>query len=221
MASRSPSAGPLRNGGITAPAASPRRADRAGRALDGVRGTRRRPLDAPPQRRPGLPGPPVRARRDRARTPGPRHHERHATTGTRRTDDHAHTHELTASDGGTTHVDSGFIVHKGRTYPNLLRLFRELGVATQDPGLSMSVRCEGLPGHKGHGHGPVALHPSPQLLRRRGRLVESRDPRAAPRRRARRAGERRGDDLQPGQGNRGEAAREHHREPASRGTWTM
>jgi predicted NAD/FAD-binding protein len=29
---------------------------------------------------------------------------------------HAHTHELTASDGGTTHVDSGFIVHNDRTY---------------------------------------------------------------------------------------------------------
>jgi peroxiredoxin Q/BCP len=27
---------------------------------------------------------------------------------------HAHTHELTASDGGTTDVDSGFIVHKVR-----------------------------------------------------------------------------------------------------------
>jgi predicted NAD/FAD-binding protein len=56
---------------------------------------------------------------------------------------HAHTHELTASDGGTTHVDSGFIVHNDRTYPNLLRLFRELGVATQDSDMSMSVRCEG------------------------------------------------------------------------------
>jgi predicted NAD/FAD-binding protein len=56
---------------------------------------------------------------------------------------HAHTHELTTSDGGTTHVDSGFIVHNDRTYPNLLRLFRELGVATQDSDMSMSVRCEG------------------------------------------------------------------------------
>lgn len=56
---------------------------------------------------------------------------------------HAHTHELASSDGGTTHVDSGFIVHNDRTYPNLLRLFGELGVATQDSDMSMSVRCDG------------------------------------------------------------------------------
>ena len=40
---------------------------------------------------------------------------------------HAHTHELVTSDGHTTHVDSGFIVHNTRTYPNLLNLFGELG----------------------------------------------------------------------------------------------
>jgi predicted NAD/FAD-binding protein len=51
---------------------------------------------------------------------------------------HAHTHEL-----GTVDVDSGFIVHNERTYPNLLRLFGELGVATQESEMSMSVRCDG------------------------------------------------------------------------------
>lgn len=56
---------------------------------------------------------------------------------------HAHTHELAASDGGITHVDSGFIVHNDRNYPNLLRLFGELGVSTQDSDMSMSVRCDG------------------------------------------------------------------------------
>jgi uncharacterized protein len=56
---------------------------------------------------------------------------------------HAHTHELTTSDGGTAFVDSGFIVHNERTYPNLLRIFAELGVATQESDMSMSVRCEG------------------------------------------------------------------------------
>src|SRR6201991_3905646 len=56
---------------------------------------------------------------------------------------HAHTHEVVSSDGGTSFVDSGFIVHNARTYPSLLRLFDELGVATQDSDMSMSVRCEG------------------------------------------------------------------------------
>ncbi|WP_030202767.1 NAD(P)/FAD-dependent oxidoreductase [Streptomyces sp. NRRL S-87] len=56
---------------------------------------------------------------------------------------HAHTHELPAREGGTLAVDTGFIVHNERTYPHLLRLFRELGVATQDAEMSMSVRCDG------------------------------------------------------------------------------
>ena len=51
---------------------------------------------------------------------------------------HAHTHDL---DGVA--VDSGFIVHNERTYPNLIRLFRELDVSTQDSEMSMSVRCDG------------------------------------------------------------------------------
>ncbi|WP_420162022.1 NAD(P)/FAD-dependent oxidoreductase [Nocardiopsis sp. CNT-189] len=58
---------------------------------------------------------------------------------------HAHTHALPAeADGtGTAMVDSGFIVHNRRTYPNLLRLFAELGVATRPSEMSMSVSCAG------------------------------------------------------------------------------
>lgn len=56
---------------------------------------------------------------------------------------HAHTHELPAAGAGTLRVDTGFIVHNERTYPHLLRLFRELGVRTQDSEMSMSVRCDG------------------------------------------------------------------------------
>ncbi|WP_235022894.1 NAD(P)/FAD-dependent oxidoreductase [Amycolatopsis alkalitolerans] len=56
---------------------------------------------------------------------------------------HAHTHAVTTPDGRELAVDSGFIVHNERTYPNLLRLFTELGVSTQDTEMSMSVRCRG------------------------------------------------------------------------------
>ena len=56
---------------------------------------------------------------------------------------HAHTHDVPAADGRTVAVDSGFIVHNKRTYPNLLRLFDELGVPTRDSEMSMSVRCDG------------------------------------------------------------------------------
>jgi predicted NAD/FAD-binding protein len=54
---------------------------------------------------------------------------------------HADTHVVEVA-GRTVAVDTGFIVHNDRTYPTLLRLFAELGVATQDSDMSMSVRCE-------------------------------------------------------------------------------
>jgi predicted NAD/FAD-binding protein len=56
---------------------------------------------------------------------------------------HAHTHEVETADSARHRVDSGFIVHNERTYPNLLRLFRELGVRTRATEMSMSVTCAG------------------------------------------------------------------------------
>ena len=63
---------------------------------------------------------------------------------------HAHTHFLEdAADGGgrggnLIGVDSAFLVHNDRTYPTLCRLFSELGVATQESEMSMSVRADAI-----------------------------------------------------------------------------
>ncbi len=56
---------------------------------------------------------------------------------------HARTQRVTGPDGRSHDVDTGFAVYTERTYPLLTRLLAELGVAGQDTGLSMSVRCEG------------------------------------------------------------------------------
>ncbi len=56
---------------------------------------------------------------------------------------HAHTHDVVTPDGRLIPIDSGFIVHNRSTYPNLLRLFQELGVETQPSDMTMSVRCDG------------------------------------------------------------------------------
>ncbi|MBK3567908.1 NAD(P)/FAD-dependent oxidoreductase [Streptomyces sp. MBT62] len=78
---------------------------------------------------------------------------------------HAHTHELTSPYDGRVHrVDSGFIVHNRRTYPRLLRLFDELGVATQESEMSMSVRCEGCGLEYAGARGPTGLFARPRNL---------------------------------------------------------
>ena len=55
---------------------------------------------------------------------------------------HAHTHYVDGGDGEIVAVDTAFLVHNDRTYPTLCRLFDELGVATSDTDMSMSVRCD-------------------------------------------------------------------------------
>ncbi|WP_405619899.1 FAD-dependent oxidoreductase [Streptomyces sp. NBC_01511] len=74
---------------------------------------------------------------------------------------HAHTHDLASSDGRAHRVDSGFIVHNERTYPLLLRLFRELGVTTQESEMSMSVRCDGCGLEYAGARGLSGLFPRP------------------------------------------------------------
>ena len=60
-------------------------------------------------------------------------------------DDRAGGHSNTVEQmvaGRTLRLDTGFIVHNEDTYPNLVRLFRELGVRTQPSEMSFSVACD-------------------------------------------------------------------------------
>jgi predicted NAD/FAD-binding protein len=51
---------------------------------------------------------------------------------------HTHTHLIDRPHGRVA-LDTGFLVHNDRTYPNLVRLFRELGVETLDSDMSFAV----------------------------------------------------------------------------------
>ena len=53
-----------------------------------------------------------------------------------------HTNTVTVdSSQGPLAIDTGFIVHNDRTYPNLVKLFAELGVETMPSDMSFAVTC--------------------------------------------------------------------------------
>ena len=79
---------------------------------------------------------------------------------------HADTHELVGSDGALRSVDTGFIVHNRRTYPTLLRLFGELGVATQESDMSMSISCASCGLEYAGGRGLTGVLPSVRTVLR-------------------------------------------------------
>ncbi|OLF08719.1 amine oxidase [Actinophytocola xinjiangensis] len=95
-----------------------------------------------------------------------RHHEVLLFEAEPRLGGHAHTHDVPTGDDRLVAVDSGFIVHNERTYPTLRRLFDELGVATRDTEMSMSVRCDGCGLEFAGAKGPAGLFPTVGTLAR-------------------------------------------------------
>lgn len=53
-----------------------------------------------------------------------------------------HTNTVVVDDpSGPVALDTGFLVHNERTYPNLVRLFREIGIETRASDMSFAVSC--------------------------------------------------------------------------------
>ncbi|HZX56234.1 MAG TPA: FAD-dependent oxidoreductase, partial [Ilumatobacteraceae bacterium] len=67
------------------------------------------------------------------------HHEVVLYEADRRLGGHTNTLDVDDPVAGRLAVDTGFIVHNEPNYPNLVRLFRELGVATVDTDMSFGV----------------------------------------------------------------------------------
>ncbi|HET9874513.1 MAG TPA: FAD-dependent oxidoreductase, partial [Mycobacterium sp.] len=84
---------------------------------------------------------------------------------------HAHTHSVDCGDGTAIGVDSAFLVYNERTYPTLCRLFAELGVVTQETGMSMSVRTDATGLEYAGARGLGGLFAAPQSLRPRYLLM--------------------------------------------------
>ncbi|WP_235437726.1 NAD(P)/FAD-dependent oxidoreductase [Kitasatospora griseola] len=84
---------------------------------------------------------------------------------------HAHTQAVPGPDGRDLALDTGFLVHNERTYPHLVRLFRELGVRTQDSEMSMSVHCDECGLEYAGARGPAGLLAQPSALLRAGYLA--------------------------------------------------
>ena len=68
-------------------------------------------------------------------------HEVHLLEREQRIGGHTHTHQIETSRGPAP-IDTGFIVHNDRTYPNLVKLFKELGVTRQKSDMSFGVSCQ-------------------------------------------------------------------------------
>ena len=92
---------------------------------------------------------------------------------------HADTH-VVPSPEGQLRIDTGFIVHNRRTYPTLLRLFAELGIATQPSEMSLSVSDQGSGVEYAGALGARGLFPTRQALASADPLADARRDPAVP-----------------------------------------
>lgn len=69
-----------------------------------------------------------------------RRHEVHLFERQPRLGGHTHTHLIETSQGPRA-IDTGFIVHNGRTYPNFIRLMSEVGIEREKSDMSWGVTC--------------------------------------------------------------------------------
>jgi len=72
-------------------------------------------------------------------------------------------------EGGDVALDTGFLVFNDRTYPNLVRLFAELGVASRDSDMSFAVACRRT-GLEYSSRGPAGFFAQPRNLWSRSHL---------------------------------------------------
>ncbi len=75
---------------------------------------------------------------------------------------HAHSHQISHGDDRLV-LDSGFIVFNPRTYPNLIKLFKEIGIQARPSDMSFGVRCRGC-GIEYSSRGLSGLFATPSLL---------------------------------------------------------
>lgn len=71
-----------------------------------------------------------------------RKHEVHLFEKEERLGGHTHTHRVETSRGERM-IDTGFIVHNDRTYPNLIAMLEEVGIAREDSDMSWGVTGAG------------------------------------------------------------------------------